>query len=209
MKTAFSDITGVVLAGGKSRRMGRDKRFLDLEGTVLMERVCAVVEPLFPEVLLSVAEAIPQLERLPYRLVVDEMADCATLGGLYTALSASNYPRIFAVGCDMPFITEDSIRQLVAMNEEYDIVMAELTTGLQPMHAVYSKACLPIMRHMIEDKNLKIQALVQNPGLRVKLVKEAQLATWKDQLLPFFNINTPSDLELAKKLLGASRSRSK
>src|SRR6185295_15703275 len=128
MSTAFPGMTGVVLAGGKSRRMGRDKRFLDLGGMSLIERVCAVVEPLFPEFILSVMESTPQLEAMPYRLVLDEVSDCATLGGLYTALSAASYPRIFAVGCDMPFITETSIRRFVETKESFDVVMTELAT---------------------------------------------------------------------------------
>lgn len=200
MASFSTDVTGVVLAGGKSRRMGRDKRFLEVGGQALLERVCDVVASLFTECLLSVAEPTSELEAMGHRLVFDEIPDCASLGGLYTGLLSATYSRIFVVACDMPFITHTSIQRFLDLSQDYDVVMAQLATGLQPMHAVYSKACLPSIQRMMKDRVLKIQMLAQTPSLRTRILNEKEVATSQEDLLPFFNINTPMDLEMARKL---------
>jgi molybdenum cofactor guanylyltransferase len=197
------NMTGVLVAGGQSRRMGRDKRFLELGGQTLLQRALAVLASLFPEVLIALAEPLPQLKANGYRIVTDLIKDCATLGGLYTGLASASHPRIFAVGCDMPFLNPAAIRRLAKLGAQADVVMPKLTTGLQPMHAVYSKACLPHLERMAKAQQLKVQGLTEVPGLTVRLVSEKDFLDVDPQLLSFFNINTPADLEFARKLLRA------
>ena len=205
MNSLAANVTGVVLAGGKSRRMGRDKRFLDVGGQALLKRVCETMASLFTECLLSVAEPSPELEGMGHRLVVDEIPDCASLGGLYTGLLAATNSRIFVVACDMPFITHTTIQRILELSEDYDVVMARLATGLQPMHAVYSKACLPSIQRMMKNSTLKIQMLAQTPSLKTKIVNEKEVAPTPEELLSFLNINTPMDLEMARKLFNQPR----
>ena len=143
MSSALTGMAGVVLAGGKSRRMGRDKRFLEVGGRSMLDRVCAVMGPLFPECLLSVAEPNPHLEGLHCRIVTDVIPGCAALGGLYAALSASSHHRIFVVGCDMPFISSASIRRVVELSGDCDVVMLELATGLHPCTPSIRKTVFP------------------------------------------------------------------
>jgi molybdopterin-guanine dinucleotide biosynthesis protein A len=197
-------MTGVLVAGGQSRRMGRDKRFLELGGQSLLHRALSVLQGLFPEVLIALAEPLPQLTRQGYRVVLDLIPNCATLGGLYTGLASAGHPRIFAVGCDMPFLNPEVIRRLAGLGAQVDIAMPRLATGLQPMHAVYSKACLPHLERMAGAQELKVQALAEVPGLTVKLAPEKDFLDADPQLLSFFNINTPADLEFARKLLAGS-----
>jgi molybdopterin-guanine dinucleotide biosynthesis protein A len=198
-------MTGVVLAGGKSRRMGKDKRFLEVAGRPLLEHVCAVLEPLFPELILSLAYPEPEIQVKPFRVVTDVIPDCAALGGLYTALSGSSHSRIFVVACDMPFITALSIERFLSLVGECDVGLAELATGIQPMHAVYSKACLPAIRRMIDQKQLKIQTLATLKELSVQVLTERDLAGMSNHMLPFLNVNTPADYELVRKLLDDSQ----
>lgn len=198
-------MTGVLLAGGKSRRMGRDKRFLELEGRTLLERALSVLESLFSEVIVVVAEPVLRLSGLRHRVVTDLVPNCATLGGLYTGLSSAAHGRIFAAACDMPFLNQSVIKWMAKLDRNADVVMAQLANGLQPMHAVYSKACLPHLERMLNARNLKVQELSQTPGLSVRLVSEDELREADPQFLSFLNINTVADLEFARKLLAGKR----
>jgi molybdenum cofactor guanylyltransferase len=194
-------MTGVLIAGGQSRRMGRDKRFLELGGQTLLQRALSLLQSLFAEVIVSLAEPLPQLTGPGYRVVTDRIPNCATLGGLYTGLVSASHERIFAVGCDMPFLNPEAIKRLAGLGAQADVVIPKLATGLQPMHAVYSKACLPHLERMAQSKELKVQALADVQGLTVKLVSEKDFLDIDPQLLSFFNINTPADFEFARKLL--------
>ncbi|MEK6527236.1 MAG: molybdenum cofactor guanylyltransferase [Nitrospirota bacterium] len=198
-------MTGVLLAGGKSRRMGRDKRFLELEGRTLLERALSVLESLFSEVIVVVAEPVLRLSGLRHQVVTDLVPNCATLGGLYTGLSSAAHGRIFAAACDMPFLNQSVIKWMAKLDRNADVVMAQLANGLQPMHAVYSKACLPHLERMLNARNLKVQELSQTPGLSVRLVSEDELREADPQFLSFLNINTVADLEFARKLLAGKR----
>lgn len=201
----ITGVTGVLLAGGKSRRMGRDKRVLELEGTTLFARALSVLDGLFPEVLVAVAEALPEGVEVPHRVVTDLIPDCAALGGLYTGLALAAHPRVFVAACDMPLLSAPLIRAMVERDPRADVVMASLSHGLQPMHAVYSKRCLPRLEAMARERNLTLQAMAQQEGLVVRIVPEDELRALDPHGLSFLNINTPADLELARKLL-ASRS---
>jgi molybdenum cofactor guanylyltransferase len=204
MAGLIPDMTGILVAGGKSRRMGRDKRFLELGGQTLLQRVLSVLQSLFGEVLVVLAEPLTQLEGQGYRVVTDLIPNCATLGGLHAGLSSASHRRVLAVGCDMPFLNPAVIRRLAEFGAQADVVMPKLVTGLQPMHAVYSKACLPHLEQMARTKQFKVQGLTEVPGLTVKLVPEKDFLDVDPQLLSFFNINTPADLEFARKLLAGS-----
>lgn len=206
MPEMIPNMTGVLVAGGKSRRMGRDKRLLELGGQTLLQRSLSVLQSLFDEVLIALAEPLPQLTGQGYRVVTDLIPNCATLGGLYTGLSSASHPRIFAVGCDMPFLNPAVIRRLAERGAQVDVAMPTLATGLQPMHAVYSKACLPHLERMAKAQELKVQGLSEVPDLTVRLVSEKDFLDVDPQLLSFFNINTPADLEFARKLLAGSGS---
>ena len=193
------------MAGGKSRRMGRDKRFLELEGRTLLERTLSVLETLFSEVIVVVAEPAPQLSGLRHRVVTDLIPNCAALGGLYTGLSCAGQPRVFAAGCDMPFLDPTVIKWMISLDQHSDVVMAQLTSGLQPMHTIYSKACLPHLERMAMAHNLKVQELCHASDLSVRLVSEDEIRGIDPQFLSFLNVNTPADLEFASKLIAGRR----
>lgn len=197
----------MLLAGGRSRRMGRDKRFLELEGATLFARALCVLDDLFPEVLISVADALPEGTKVAHQVVTDVIPHCAALGGLYSSLSVAAHPRVFVAACDMPLLSAPVIRAMLDRDPQADIVMARLPQGLQPMHAAYSKACLPHLEAMAREGNLKMQELAEREGLVVRIVAEHELRAQgiDSPALSFLNINTPADLEFARKLL-ASRS---
>lgn len=197
----MKDVTGILLAGGKSRRMGIDKRFLKLGGDTLVRRALSVYERLFTEILIVVAEPVPELSDMEHQVVTDLIPNCAALGALYTGLSLSRNPRVFAAACDMPFLNPDIIRHLVGCSDDDDVVMPKLRTGLQPLHAVYAKTCLSYFERMIANNNLSIQAVLGQNELQVRLVAEEVLRTFDPQLLSFLNLNTPEDAELARQIV--------
>ena len=187
--------------------MGQDKRFLELDGRTLFERVLSVLEALFSEVIVVVAEPAPQLSGLRHRVVTDLIPNCAALGGLYTGLSCAGQPRVFAAGCDMPFLDPTVIKWMISLEQHSDVVMAQLTSGLQPMHAIYSKACLLHLERMAAAHNLKVQELCHASGLSARLVSEDEIRGIDPQFLSFLNINTPADLEFARKLVASRRAQ--
>ncbi len=195
-----NEVTGILLAGGKSRRMGEDKRHLVVGEQTLFERGLAVLHSIFQEVLVVIAQDSPPLG-VDTKVVRDLMPDCGSLGGLYTGLMQATTPWVFVVACDMPFLNQAVIAQFTSRRVTADIVMAKLADRLHPMHALYGKRCLPALEQMIRARRLKIQELVLQSSLRVQYITEADLRTIDPAGRSFYNVNTAADLDAARSLL--------
>lgn len=198
MGTKYLDVSAILVAGGKSRRLGQDKRFIEIGGQALFDRSLATLESLFSEVIVVVAEKSQYLNVRNALLVSDLIRDRGSLGGLYTGLSYATHPRAFAIACDMPFLNSSIVRYLVELDSQADVVMPKLATGLQPLHAVYATSCVPVLEQMARTNRLKIHELVMNSTLAVHLVPEADLVQFDPDLRSFHNINSPEDLERAR-----------
>jgi len=194
----FSNITGLVLGGGQSRRMGRDKRYLEWEGESFVDRICKIMKSLFGEVLLVNAQDDYDCSHLPVRIVTDKIPGKGSLGGLYTGLMESKNYLNFAVACDMPFLNQGSI-VCCCSQPPSDVVIVKLSSGLQPLHGRYSKDCLPVIEKMISNNELKIQHLINHSSLSVQILEEKLFDHFDPQRLSFMNINTPADFEFARK----------
>jgi molybdopterin-guanine dinucleotide biosynthesis protein A len=193
----ITDVTGVLLAGGKSRRMGQDKRYLHIGEQTLLERSLKVLRSVFHEVLVVIAQDSAELDAgVP--VIRDLVPNCGSLGGLYTGLKQAGTPDVFVVACDMPFLHPRSIRYFTESISGWDVVIAKLHNRLHPMHARYSRRCLPVIESMLTAGELKIQTMVAHPSLRVQIVSEADLKGIDPEGLSFLNINTPADLEAAR-----------
>jgi molybdenum cofactor guanylyltransferase len=195
----ITDVTGILLAGGKSRRMGEDKRFVSIGEHSLLERSRAVLCELFEQVCVVIAQDSPALlAEIP--VVHDLVPDCGSLGGLYTGLRQATTRHIFLAACDMPFLQVRLVRYMVGFKEDADIVIASWESRLHPTHAVYSRRCLPVLEDMMHRHDMKIQNLIGDPSLCVRLIEESELRRIDPAGRSFFNINTPSDLEAARAL---------
>ena len=194
----ISKISGIVLGGGQSQRMGRDKRRLHWEGEPFLDRVCRLMSTLFEEVLVVTAQEDYDCSHLPVRLVTDKIPQKGSLGGLYTGLMEAKNTLTFVVACDMPFLLKESISRLCLLPHN-DVLVVKLSNGLQPLHARYSKRCAPIIEQMIQEGDLKIQNLVAQPGLKVEIIQETLFDDIDPHRQSFMNINTPADLEFARK----------
>jgi molybdenum cofactor guanylyltransferase len=196
----ISDVTGILLAGGKSRRMGEDKRYLHVGEQTLLERDLSVLRSVFHDVAIVLAQDSAVLDQ-DVPVLRDLVPDCGSLGGLYTGLKHAKTPHIFIVACDMPFVNAAVVQYFTSLKGDADIVMAKLKTGLHPMHALYGQRCLPAIEEMIRQRDLKIQKLAAHGALKVRLVNDADLAGVDPEGYSFINVNTPADLDAARMLV--------
>lgn len=191
-------MTGLIMAGGKSRRLGQDKRFLILGGKSCLQRVLDVYKNLFEEIVIVADEKEP-FQSLGVRVIEDMIPGKATLGGLYTGLHHAGSDRVFAAAVDMPSLSIEAIRIVLGQAGQADIVIPDLNGKLQPMHAIYSKTCLPYLKKLVDASRLKVQELCAIPELSVHRIPQSVFERVDPELRSFFNINTPEDLAQARK----------
>ena len=193
-----SDTTGVILAGGKSRRMGRDKALLELGGKTLIDRVLERFVPLFPE-LIVVTNDIPRLAPPGATVVSDLLPGAGALGGLYTGLVYASFPRIFICACDMPFVSPAAIEYLLHQADRYDVVLPVFPDGPHPLHAVYGKRCKRPIATRLAAGSLRIIDFF--PEVRVLEVTRDSLEGVDPELRSVWNLNTPEDLREAEAII--------
>jgi molybdenum cofactor guanylyltransferase len=196
----MSHVTGVILAGGKSRRMGRDKAFLPFGKGMLIERVIEVVRPVTDELLLITNTPL-QYQRFGLPMVSDVIPETGSLGGIYTALVHAKTPHSLALACDMPFVKPVFLHFLCTMAAEADVVIPKNAEDFQPLCAVYSQACREPIRQRIEAGRLKITGFFDQ--VRVRVIAGEALAHYDPHDAMFFNANTPEEYEKARQMLEA------
>ena len=193
-------MTSIVLAGGKSLRLGRNKALEEIGGQSLIHRVVERLELLETEVTVVVAQGdqlfLPDLD---VKMVADVYPDKGALGGIYSGLKAASSFHSLVVACDMPFLNINLLRYLMELSTDFDVVIPRLKVGLEPLHAVYSKRCLSPMEATLSEGRLKIADAF--PTLRIRYVEQAEVEKFDPQRLSFFNINSKADLERARTLL--------
>ena len=189
---ATDGVSIVIQAGGKSTRMGQDKSFVPFEGRPMIEVVRDHVAGLGQELLIVTNNPAPYAY-LNLPLVGDVLPDKGPLGGIYTALRAASQPHVLVVACDMPWLNRELLAHLIALRATADIVMPRWTKFPEPLHAVYSKACLePIERHLLAG-NLKITRFFSD--VMVRFVDREEIEWFDKDGRSFTNINSPEDLQ--------------
>lgn len=195
-------MTGVVLAGGRATRMGTNKALLELGGMRIIERLVRTLRPLFSE-LAIVANEPETYAFLDLPIWPDRIPGKGALGGLYTAVLGSAFPWTFCIACDMPFPDPEVIAYLQRLAPEADVVIPRTADGYQPLHAIYSKACLPTMESLLRADRLKIDQLF--PAVRLRVVEGEELRRIDPLQRAFININTEEDLAAAAQLARSKR----
>ena len=189
--TDFDDVTGVLLAGGQSQRMGRDKATLPVGGVPLYRRGLTVLQGLFGQVL--IAGDRPDLAEggvLCHR----DIYPGSSLGGLYTGLLRATTPYICVVACDMPSPDPVLIRTLLSFRHGFDVVVPRTPAGLEPLFAIYGKGCLGPMEELLRQGRYRIYDFYDQ--VRVRYVEAEELPTgWQHALR---NVNTPADMASIK-----------
>jgi len=193
------DLSAVILAGGQSRRLGMDKTALRIGGKTLLARLVELLAPHYHEVI--VVSNTPQVHAHPQaRLVTDAYPGKGALGGLYSGLAAASQPYCVAVAADMPFLNPALLAYLASLADGYDVVLPAVGGHAEPLHAIYSTACLaPIRGVLLAEGTARIDAFFDQ--VRVRTVNRQEMLPFDPQLLSLFNINTRADLEQARQIL--------
>ena len=196
--------SAVVLAGGASRRMGRDKRMLpwgtDADGRprTLLQSVVDTLAHVADDVIV-VANDRPDVERA--RVVPDAIPGSGSLGGILSGIEAARHERVFVAAADMPFLNVALVRDLLGRLEGHDAVVPIVGGRPEPLHAVYGPAVATAARRQIARGQLKIALAFE--GLDVVRVPEAELRALDPDLRSFRNVNTPEDYAGARRDAGA------
>jgi molybdopterin-guanine dinucleotide biosynthesis protein A len=184
-------ITAYITAGGSSSRFTEDKSLYLYRGKPLVQHVYDVLKSIFPSVFV-IADKAGKYCFLKTEVIPDLVKGFGPKGGLYTALAHAPSERIFFCGCDMPNISEGLVRHMVALSNDYDVVVPVVPKGYDPLHAVYSKQCLPFVKDSIASGRKKIIAFY--PQVRVREVPAEEMqrfGNWEEMLC---NVNYKHDI---------------
>jgi len=196
------DISCVVLAGGKGLRLGQDKALETIGNKNLLHWVVSYLSLFKSNIIIVTAEkqSLSQLTDYPQlRIVTDAYPDKGPLAGIYTGLAASVSLYNLVVACDMPFLNYALLNYMLQISAGFDLVIPRLGDMVEPLHAVYSKTCLPPIQSLLEQGNLSVRGLFSL--VRVRYVEATEINRFDPEHLSFFNINTKSDLQMAGELL--------
>ncbi len=195
MKTA--DISAVVLAGGKSTRMGENKLLLPLGAGTIVSNLISTLSGLFSECVV-VTDHPHNYASLPVRITGDLISSPQknSLVGIHAGLSVSQTAYSLVLAGDMPFVKPALLQELCDRTEGFDVVIPRQGQYLQPLCALYHKNCLPYIEKLLANNHYKI--LDFYPYVNVRSVDVEELRPYDSELLSFFNVNTPEDYRQAK-----------
>lgn len=188
-------VSVAVMAGGRSRRMGRDKAWLDLgDGRPIVRRVIDVVSAVADDVLVVANDA--RYAVLGPRVVPDRWPEGGALGGIGTGIGAAAHDRVLVVACDMPFLSAALLRLLVERADGVDAVVPRVGGEHETMHALYTKACFGPIERSLAAGRMRVVSFF--PEVRVRTLDEAELRAVDPDLRSFTNVNTPEELAAAR-----------
>jgi molybdopterin-guanine dinucleotide biosynthesis protein A len=185
-----------VIAGGKSSRMGTDKAFVPLLGKPMIEHVLDRLKGLGDEQII-IANQSQKYRYLKLPLFSDIYEDSGPLGGLHTALANATYDHVLVVACDMPWLSRSLLEHMISIRASADIIVPRWTRFPEPLHAVYSKACLDPVTASLRANTLKLISFYDR--VQVRYLDREEIAAFDVSGRSFANINTPEDLYQAQK----------
>ena len=194
--TGESDKVGsaVVLAGGKSSRMGRPKAMLPFGGEPLIVQVVRRLSLLFPDIVVVAAPG-QELPELPVTLVHDEVAHQGPVGGICYGLGACDSAAAFVTSCDVPFLSLPLVSHLASRLPQHDVVAPYWEGRFQPLHAVYRRSVLPLLERQLQRGELRPVFLYDK--VRTLKVEEDEVRAFDPDGSSFFNMNAPEDYAAA------------
>ncbi|TET58114.1 MAG: molybdenum cofactor guanylyltransferase [Dehalococcoidia bacterium] len=193
-------MTSIILAGGKSSRLGRSKALQAIKGKSLIQWVVDRVAILSMEIIIATArgEAIPCSSAVRMKTVTDIYPGKGPLVGIYSGLRASTSPRAIVVGCDMPFLSVGLLDYMSRISSPFDVVVPRIEDKVEPLCAVYSRGCLAPIQGLLEQNELRINELFTM--VRVRYIGEDEINRFDPEHLSFFNVNGKVDLDRARSL---------
>ncbi len=189
-----------ILAGGNSQRFGEDKALAQLNGKPLLAHVLERTDGLAVETLI-VTNRPSAYEQFKQRLVADLLPGTGALGGLYTGLYYAAQPWLLALACDMPLVNRELLAYMLTLTGYVEAVVPVLQNLPEPLHALWSKACLGPVREALERGDRRVASIF--PAVKVREVSQAEVEAFDPEHLSFLNVNTPDQLaEVARRLAG-------
>jgi molybdopterin-guanine dinucleotide biosynthesis protein A len=180
----FQDITGVILAGGKATRFGKNKAYAVFQETPFIQRILRVMCSIFSDLLL-VTNTPEVYSSLPIKIIVDNEPYQGPLGGIATALQASLHEKIFVVACDMPLLETEVIREIIEQGQHFDAAIPIHKAHREYLMALYSKVLLGKMNDFLKQGRFSLKEFCKNlPNISWIPIEAASA----------FNVNTPQDL---------------
>ena len=187
-------MTGVVLAGGRKSRMGRDKASLPWQGSdflqVILQKLTAVCDELIVVTNMARTEMLPNV-----RYVADIIPQRGPLSGIHAGLVHATTDLVFVTACDMPYLSVAAVNHLRSLSPGWDVVAPGEAEYLEPLFACYRKTCIPVIESLLQQDIRKTQALF--PLVRYRQVPLDEMKQFDPQLRFLYNINSPSDYQAA------------
>lgn len=195
-------VSAAILAGGRSKRMGRDKAFLEIDGRPVIERIITRLQPLTDDLLIS-TNSPEKYEQFGLRTVADIYPNKAALGGIFSVIKAASHDHVLIVACDMPFLNVDLLRYLINLAPTAEVIIPLIESAHpETLYAVYSKNCLPAIESRLLANRLRIVDFFDEVSLRY--VERDEVAKFDPHFYSFANMNTPEDWQrvqaIAKRL---------
>jgi len=198
--SSIQGVSCVILAGGESKRMGTDKAHVQLAGRTLIERVLATVTPLFDDVMISARDNAVEIDGT--RFVQDRYAGRGPVIGLCAAMQEARHSYLFAIACDMPFVTSELIEFLASSPDGYDMVVPVRGGRPEPLCALYSTACLKALAGRVENGKRGLVSFIENTSeLKARYISEQELRKIDPALRSFVDIDSTDALAEAEKMM--------
>ena len=194
IQEASDETSAIILAGGKSSRMGRPKALLPFDGEPLIAHIVRSLKELFADVVVVIAPD-QVLPALPVTVVRDEVAYRGPVSGIYHGLNAAKGEASFVGSCDIPFLNLSLISHLVAQVHNHDVVVPYWAGRYQPLFALYRKSVVPFLRDQLLRDELRPIFLFDK--VRTRKIDEAEIRRFDPEGLSFLNMNTPADYQAA------------
>lgn len=188
-------ITGIVLCGGKSNRMGQNKALLKLGGVSLVEIAIHTLRKICDHIIISTNS--PDLDYLPYQKVKDKIQGIGPISGIYSSLAISKTVHNLIMTCDTPFVSSEILQYLYLQSAAYEIVLPEFKGEIQSLTGYFNRSVLSFIEKEIQQEHYKpIQMFKQ---IKLKVIKTEDTLKFISEHT-FFNINSMDDYREANRI---------
>ncbi|MBZ0200639.1 MAG: molybdenum cofactor guanylyltransferase [Ignavibacteriaceae bacterium] len=190
----YSDITGIILAGGKSSRMGVNKSFLKIGEKTIIEHITKLMKSIFNEVII-ITNTVEEYAYLQFPMYEDIYKGKGPMGGIHSGLINSKTEKNFVISCDVPLMTKEMIEFIVEYESDKSVKFCEAAGYHQPMAGYYTKTILTELEITITSNNKNIEKPFHHFLMKInsEIIHPQKLSFYKDEI--FFNVNEPKDYE--------------
>jgi len=185
--------SAVVLAGGKSSRMGFDKSTMVLQNKKLIESTIKKLDSLFDDIIISVDSLEKKSEFNHAKIVVDKVKGIGPLGGMISALETAQSDKLFVIPCDMPVIDTKYISFMMKYMDDNEIILSEKNGYFEPFPGFYSKSLIPRIEELINQNRRSIRSIFECSRTKVISESEWKKLGFSEEI--FTNLNTTQDVE--------------